>query len=551
MDLDESSPNRIGSTLRDKWVIEELLGVGGMASVYAARHKIGRRDAIKILHTKIAQSEHLRARFEQEAHAVNSFRHPGVVEIRDVDTTEDGAPFLVMELLEGESLAQRLNREQSLQPRDILEIAAQVLDVLAAAHPRGIIHRDIKPDNLFLSKDGKTKVLDFGIAKVRGAERKAFTTKAGVTLGTMAYMAPEQARGEEIDGRVDVYAVGATIFRSLAGRIVHDADSQAALVMRVIAHGAPRFQTVVPDIDPNVAAVIDRALAFERDHRYPDAATMHADVRAVLDGKAPPYASTAPPVPDRPAVSSLFDESSNETKGKPTVVPRARQQATPAPTTNVGNPGAPAAMQSSMAPETRRVDGALPSSALPSTNPASALTRVSQEDALPSAAVPSMPLSERVVIVPSRQGDAVRLQAGDANGIGPGANGGDVATVYGHAAPVVVRPPAGNQAPAPGAPVTAPMPQIGANAPGVPALPPVVTPFGELSALVRKSPSVTVLAIAGGAAVLSLLLVIVAVVWFVSGRSRADDGTEVVSPSATAARAPDLPPPPAPRRPKR
>src|SRR5262249_26290707 len=149
MDLDESSPNRIGSTLRDKWVIEELLGVGGMASVYAARHKIGRRDAIKILHTKIAQSEHLRARFEQEAHAVNSFRHPGVVEIRDVDTTEDGAPFLVMELLEGESLAQRLNREHSLEPREILEIASQVLDVLAAAHPRGIIHRDIKPDNLF------------------------------------------------------------------------------------------------------------------------------------------------------------------------------------------------------------------------------------------------------------------------------------------------------------------------------------------------------------------------------------------------------------------
>ena len=184
--VDDGAAKRIGATLRDKWVLEELLGVGGMASVYAARHKIGRRDAIKILHKKVAESDQLRARFEQEAHAVNAFRHPGVVEIRDVDTTEDGAPFLVMELLDGETLAQRLDREHSVEARHILQIAEQVLDVLAAAHARGIIHRDIKPDNLFLSKDGKVKVLDFGIARVRSADKRALTTKAGVTLGTMA-----------------------------------------------------------------------------------------------------------------------------------------------------------------------------------------------------------------------------------------------------------------------------------------------------------------------------------------------------------------------------
>ncbi|HVJ92010.1 MAG TPA: serine/threonine-protein kinase, partial [Labilithrix sp.] len=297
--VDDASARLVGTTLRDKWVIEKLLGVGGMASVYAARHKLGRRDAIKILHAEVAESEQLRARFEQEAHAVNAFRHPGVVEIRDVDTTDEGAPFLVMELLEGETLSERLERAHSVEPREMLGIATHVLDVLAAAHARGIIHRDIKPANVFLTREGRVKVLDFGIARVRSADRRVRTTKAGVALGTMAYMAPEQARGERIDGRADLYAVGATIFRSVTGRIVHDVDSQAALLKHAIAHDAPRLRTVIRDVDPNIAAVVDRALAFEADDRYPDAATMLADARAVLDGTAPPYASTALPIRER------------------------------------------------------------------------------------------------------------------------------------------------------------------------------------------------------------------------------------------------------------
>ncbi len=564
LNVDESAAKRIGTTLRDKWVLEELLGVGGMASVYAARHKIGRRDAIKILHKKVAESDQLRARFEQEAHAVNAFRHPGVVEIRDVDTTEDGAPFLVMELLEGESLAQRLDREHSLEPRAMLEIAAQVLDVLAAAHSRGIIHRDIKPDNLFLSKDGKVKVLDFGIARVRSADKRALTTKAGVTLGTMAYMAPEQARGEEIDSRADVYAVGATIFRSLAGRIVHDVDSQAALVMRVIAHGAPRFRTVVPDIGPDIAAVVDRALAFELGDRYPDAATMLADVCAVLEGKAPPYASTAPEIAERPRASSLFDETPSEVKGKPTVMPaklRQQQQREPPPAdalrTRVGQAGlesASGAASSSAMPVTRVARGDVPAAAVPtfargpvhsrgSREAASAPTRVSQEDALPPAAVPSMPLSERVVIMPSRQGGAVSVQAGP----GAAAGGGGVATVYGHAPPPV-----------------SPMMQMAPGAEAAPAPPraaePVLTPFGELSAFIRKGPSVMMLAIGGGVAVVVLFLMIVAIAWFASGPKAEKNGsaepsiaapmptTNTAGTSTQTSRPAELPLPPAPPR---
>lgn len=560
--VDDGAAARIGSTLRGKWVLEELIGVGGMASVYAARHKIGRRDAIKILHQKVAESEQLRARFEQEAHAVNAFRHPGVVEIRDVDTAEDGAPFLVMELLEGESLAQRVKREHSLDSRVMLDIAGQVLDVLAAAHARGIVHRDIKPDNIFLSKDGKVKVLDFGIARVRSADKRALTTKAGVTLGTMAYMAPEQARGEEIDGRADVYAVGATMFRCLAGRIVHDADSQSSLVMRVIAHGAPRLRTIVRDIDPNIAAVVDRALAFDRGDRYPDAGTMLSDLRLVQAGMAPPYATTAPEIPE-PSRDSLFGGASSEAQGKPTVMPaKLQQQREPvAFGTQVGRvdldrfagAGRPAPGAGPPSAATRVGGAGVPADALPSlarpsasptrvsheAPPVSAPTRISHDDALPSAALPSMPapLSERVVIVPSRQGGVTvqSASAGAPNERIPANAGSDIATLYGHAPPPMMPPP-----PAP--------------SPSPPAASPVLTPFGELSAFIQKRPSTTLLAIGGGVAVIAVLLMVVAIAWVATATSkRADEAAAPsdVAPASTTtqtARPRELPPPPAPRK---
>src|SRR3954447_1789880 len=134
---------RVGTTLCGKWTLERLLGVGGMAAVYVGLHKIGRREAIKILHAEVARSKDLRARFEQEAHAVNRFTHPGAVEIRDIDVTDDGAPFLVMELLEGEPLSDRARRPGGVALDDVLRFADELLDVLVAAHAQGIIHRDI------------------------------------------------------------------------------------------------------------------------------------------------------------------------------------------------------------------------------------------------------------------------------------------------------------------------------------------------------------------------------------------------------------------------
>src|SRR4051794_36318637 len=162
MQEEEDYQRRVGTLIRDKWTLVRLLGVGGMAAVYVGVHRIGRRDAIKILHPEAAKSKEVCIRFEREAQATNRFRHPGAVEIRDIDVTEDGAPFLVMELLVGESLAERAQSLGKMPVGEVLSHAIEVLDVLAAAHQQGIIHRDIKPANLFITREGQLKVLDFG-----------------------------------------------------------------------------------------------------------------------------------------------------------------------------------------------------------------------------------------------------------------------------------------------------------------------------------------------------------------------------------------------------
>jgi len=286
---------RIGTTIRGKWRIERLLGAGGMAAVYVGVHSIGHRAALKILHPEVAAVAELRARFEQEAHAVNRFTHPGAVAITDHDVAEDGCPFLVMELLEGESLHERIEREKQIEPAEVLRIADELLDVLAAAHAHGIIHRDIKPDNLFLQRDGRVKVLDFGIARMKEGTPKSFQTRTGVAMGTVTYMPPEQIKGEKVDGRADLFAVGATMFRMLTGQRVHDAETHADMLIKMASLPAPALAGVAPHLPSGLCRVVDRALAFSREERYTDALTMQADVRALRQGRDPVYAM-APPV---------------------------------------------------------------------------------------------------------------------------------------------------------------------------------------------------------------------------------------------------------------
>jgi eukaryotic-like serine/threonine-protein kinase len=297
---EEAAHERVGRILNDKWMLEKLLGVGGMGAVYAARHvRNGARAAVKVLHSDLARSEEIRTRFLQEGRAANAVGHPGVVQVIDDDRVADGpdagATYLVMELLDGESLEDRIERAPRLTERELLEVADAVLDVLAAAHARGVVHRDLKPENLFLAKDpakGGTRwrILDFGLARLLDGN---VITHRGIAIGTPAYMSPEQAggRSEEIDGRTDLFALGATGFRVLTGRRVHEGDSPVEVVLKMGNLPAPRVRDVAPDVSERVAKIIDRALAFRRDDRYPDAATMRADVRealVALDHKSEP-----------------------------------------------------------------------------------------------------------------------------------------------------------------------------------------------------------------------------------------------------------------------
>jgi len=291
MDPDLFAQRRVGTTLRGKWRLEKLLGVGGMAAVYVGVHTIGRRQAIKILHPEIARSRELRARFEQEARAVNRLKHTGAVEIRDIDVTEDGEPFLVMELLEGESLAERAARLGGIEAGELLRLSDELLDVLAAAHAQGIIHRDIKLDNLFVLTDGRLKVLDFGIARVRDGVQSDLRTRTGAALGTVPYMAPEQVMGVDVDARVDLFAVGATMFRLVARRHVHEAETEAMVLIKMATEPAPKLASVAPGAPPRLCLVVDRALRFQREQRYPDAITMQRDVQALRAGMDPPYAA--------------------------------------------------------------------------------------------------------------------------------------------------------------------------------------------------------------------------------------------------------------------
>jgi eukaryotic-like serine/threonine-protein kinase len=289
---EEQFHERVGTIIRDKWTLVRLLGVGGMAAVYVGVHRIGRRDALKILHTEAAKSKEVCLRFEREAQAVNRFRHPGAVEIRDIDITEDGAPFLVMELLVGESLGDRMQRLGTLGVDEVLSHVEATLDVLAAAHRQGIIHRDIKPANLFVTSEGRIKVLDFGLARIHeGGLSDGLYTKEGTTLGTTPYMPPEQARGRPIDERADLFAMGSTMFRLLTGRYIHDASSPFDLLLKMGREPAPPLAQIAPVMPRHISLIVDRALAFDRDKRYPDADAMLEDVRAAIRGEIPPNAA--------------------------------------------------------------------------------------------------------------------------------------------------------------------------------------------------------------------------------------------------------------------
>jgi eukaryotic-like serine/threonine-protein kinase len=279
VDLEARARAQLGKTLKDKYLLEEVLGVGGMAAVYAARHRNGNRVALKLLYPELSISADVLARFVREGYVANRVNHPGAVRVLDDDRTEDGGFFLVMELLEGEPIDAIWERAGKVDAAEVMSWMDQLLDVLAAAHSQGVVHRDIKPENLFLTHEGTIKVLDFGIARMQDPGTKA--TQTGRPFGTPAFMSPEQAlgRARDIEARSDLFAVGATMFSLLTGRTVHEAETASEMLVYAATRPAPSILTVAPDMPEALAAVVDRAVAFDRDDRWEDARAMQTAVR--------------------------------------------------------------------------------------------------------------------------------------------------------------------------------------------------------------------------------------------------------------------------------
>ena len=299
---------RLGSILNYQWRLDSVLGVGGSAAVYAATHVSGKRAAIKLLHAEYAFDERLRVRIEREARVLSTIDHPCAVRLLDDGVTPEGVQFLVMELLDGETLASYLTRRgERVDLHEALLITKLVLDALIAVHQKGVVHRDISVENLFITIDGQVKLIDFGISRLLSVPDLHIEGTTNPVLGTPGFMPPEQARGQnnEVDQRSDVWAVGAVLFELLTGMPVHhEAQTLYHKLFSAAWKPAPKLVSLVPSASVGLQALVDRALAFDKNRRFFDARHMLQALRALLAelpegaGARTLDVTAAPPVTD-------------------------------------------------------------------------------------------------------------------------------------------------------------------------------------------------------------------------------------------------------------
>lgn len=277
----------IGRTLARTYQIERLLGGGGMGAVYAARHvRTGGIFAVKVLHRETAADAEIYKRFQDEARTVSALRHPHIVQVTDFDQDEEGNPFIVMELLEGEDLYQRLCRVGKLPLEQVLDIGRQVGSALHAAHEKGIIHRDIKPQNIFLVRheladmvSEVAKVVDFGISKIRRTGGQM--TRDMTILGTPQFMSPEAALGQnsQLDGRADQWSLAVIMYLALTGRLPFDGENLVGVLYMVVHEQPVPLPQLAPEVPEHVVAAINRAMSKKKDERFPRMADF---VRAIM-----------------------------------------------------------------------------------------------------------------------------------------------------------------------------------------------------------------------------------------------------------------------------
>ena len=317
--VNESVRDIIGQTIGGKYVVRSVLGEGGMGTVFEAEHAaLGRSVAIKVLHPQQAKRAVAVKRFHQEARAAGAIGHPNICEVYDLGTLDDGSPYLVMEKLTGETLADRVAREGGLPFLDVVDTLNEVLSALTAAHDKGIVHRDIKPENVFLTRRvgaaPVAKLLDFGVSKIMthgGGDDELALTRTGMVMGTPFYMSPEQARGDrDLDARVDIYGCGVMMYETLTGRRPFRASNYNALLVQILSAQPAPARELRGDLPVGFDRVIQKAMRRARDERYHTATDFQRDLaqlRAQLIG-APPMPELARQAfgrPQPPRVASL------------------------------------------------------------------------------------------------------------------------------------------------------------------------------------------------------------------------------------------------------
>ena len=274
--------------LGGRYELGELLGIGGMAVVRLATDlRLDRSVAVKMLRGEVAENLTFQARFRREARAAASLDHPAVVSVYDAgEDTVDGilTSYIVMEYVEGQDLRVLL-RSGPVEPRRALEVTADILDALATAHRNGIVHRDIKPANVMLTPTGAIKVMDFGVARAV-ADMSVSLTQTAAVVGTAQYLSPEQARGDTVDARSDVYSTGCLLYELLTGRPPFEGDSAIAVAYQHVREPAPPPSTFAPGLPAEIDAVVLGALVKRTDERYQSVEQMRADILGVLAGRA-------------------------------------------------------------------------------------------------------------------------------------------------------------------------------------------------------------------------------------------------------------------------
>lgn len=272
--MENTNDKYIGKILDDRYEIIELIGSGGMANVYKALcHRLNRYDAVKIMRDETASNTELRRRFRAESQAVAMLSHPNIVSVYDVSHSDD-VEYIVMELIDGITLKQYLQKKSVLDPSEVLDFTIQTAKALEHAHSKGIIHRDIKPQNIMLLKDGMIKVADFGIASLENTVEE----NNGETVGSVHYIAPEQARGEAPDARSDIYSLGIVMYEMLTGRLPYVGNSDVEVAVKHMNTDPVTPRDIVPSIPEELERICLKAMNSNIDERYQSASEMLADL---------------------------------------------------------------------------------------------------------------------------------------------------------------------------------------------------------------------------------------------------------------------------------